>query len=229
MAAVGQLAAGVAHEINNPLTVILGFAQLTMRNIRSNDPNEKALSSIEREAMRCRNLVQDLLTFSRNGEIGKKEISLTKTIEGALSLLTAQEKSRNIELVKELENGRPMILANQNQIQQVIVNLASNAIDAMPEGGRITVRSKRCHSEGEEFYKIQVEDTGEGIPAEICSKIFDPFYTTKEQGKGTGLGLSLAYEIIQKHQGDITVDSEIGKGSTFTITLPSAAVASVAK
>ena len=220
MAAVGQLAGGVAHEINNPLGVILGFAQGVVRKVSPGDPLEMPLKSIEREALRCKQLVQDLLTFSRIGKTEKEEADLNQVIDSALSLILAQAKTRNTELVKEFAPNLPQIQANKNQIQQVIVNLCNNAMDAMPGGGTLTLCTKKFSLNGKDALEIQVQDTGQGISKEIQAKIFEPFFTTKEIGKGTGLGLSLVYEIIQKHEGRIKIDSETGKGSRFYVYLP---------
>ncbi len=220
MSAVGQLAAGVAHEINNPLGVILGFAQGVVKRLEPNHPMEMPLKSIEREALRCKDLVQNLLTFSRSSKAGKEETDVNLVTENSLSLIVAQAKVKNIQLVKQLEPGLPKFLANASQIQQILVNLANNAMDAMPGGGTLTFRTKKSQLEGKEAIEIQIQDTGQGIPKEIVSKIFEPFFTTKEIGKGTGLGLSLVFEIVQKHEGKITVDSEIEKGTTFKVCLP---------
>lgn len=220
MSAVGQLAAGVAHEINNPLGVILGFAQAIVRRIKPEDPFEIPLKSIEREAIRCKNLVQDLLAFSRTGKAGQEPVEIKEAIETSLSLVAAQARVKSVELQKELDEGLPTAHANKGQLQQIIVNLCNNAIDAMPNGGKIIVRTKKTFLHGNAFIELEVEDTGAGIPSEIRSKIFDPFFTTKEVGKGTGLGLSLVYEIVQRHQGHITFDSQLGKGTKFHVLLP---------
>ena len=220
MAAVGQLAGGVAHEINNPLGVILGFAQGLVRRITPGDPHEMPLKSIEREAVRCKGLVQDLLTFSRVNRTDKDEVDLNEAIESSLSLVLAQSKVKHVSLVKNFSTNLPKIFANKNQLQQVIVNLCNNAMDAMPDGGTITLLTKQSSLNGKDAVEIRVEDTGQGIPKEIQAKIFEPFFTTKEVGKGTGLGLSLVYEIIQKHQGQIRVESQVGKGTAFSVCLP---------
>ncbi len=220
MAAVGQLAGGVAHEINNPLGVILGFAQGVAKRISPGDPFEMPLKSIEREALRCKQLVQDLLTFSRIGKMEKDHTNLNEAIEGALSLVMAYAKTKNVQLVKEFASDIPTVFINRSQIQQVIVNLSNNAMDAMPSGGTLTLRTKYSMLNEKEAVEIQIQDTGQGIPNEIQAKIFEPFFTTKEVGKGTGLGLSLVFEIVQKHEGRISVESEIGKGALFRICLP---------
>ena len=125
-----------------------------------------------------------------------------------------------MRLVKELDPGASKIFANRSQIQQIIINLSNNAMDAMPEGGTLTLRTKKTRAEGKDMIEIEVRDTGAGIPKEIQAKIFEPFFTTKEVGKGTGLGLSLVYELIQKHDGRITLESEAGKGTIFRVFLP---------
>lgn len=219
MSAIGQLAGGVAHEINNPLGVILGFSQNVARNIKPGDPLEMPIKSIEREAVRCKNLVRDLLTFSRVEKSEKELLDVVETIEGALTLVLAQAKVKSIDLIKEF-SAVPKIKANRTQVQQIVVNLSNNAIDAMPVGGKLTLRVLKAKLEGSEAVEIQVQDNGQGIPAEIQSKIFNPFFTTKEIGKGTGLGLSLVYEIIGKHDGKIFLESEVGKGTTFRVLLP---------
>lgn len=210
MSATGQLTAGIAHEINNPLGVILGFAQALARRLSPGDPLEIPVKSIEREAVRCKNLVQDLLTFSRASKTEREPMDLNRAIEGALSLVTANTRMGRIEVKKELGGGLPRILGNPNQIQQVIINLANNALDAMPEGGTLTVRTELLQDGPRSWIGLKVADTGIGIPKELLPRIFESFFTTKPVGQGTGLGLSLAYEIVQKHSGLIEVQSRPG-------------------
>lgn len=220
MAAVGQLAAGVAHELNNPLSVILGFAQLVGQQAKPEDAFYTPLKFIEREAVRCRKLVQDLLTFSRAGKEEKEIVNTKEAVESALSLVIAQSKVKEVEFVKEMDPDLPKIYSNWNQLQQVIINLCNNAVDAMPAGGTLTVTAHKVNRKGKDCVEIQVRDTGEGIPQEIQSRIFEPFFTTKEVGKGTGLGLSLVYEIVQKNGGSVTFNSRPGSGTTFYVYLP---------
>lgn len=236
MAAVGQLAAGVAHEINNPLGVILGFSQSLIHRIKEEDPFALPLQSIQREAKRCKNLVQDMLTFSRVGKMEKELCDLNEVIQTALSLIEAQTKVKSIAVIKNLEKNIGKVMIQRNQIQQVIINLCSNAMDAMPNGGTLTVATRLLGTlavpldKGErKWVEISVSDTGTGIPQEIQSKIFEPFFTTKEIGKGTGLGLSLVYEIVRRHDGAIQAESEVGKGATFIITIPASAPAGEAR
>ena len=218
LSAVGQLAAGVAHEINNPLAVILGFAQSIMGRLQESDPMHNPIKSIEREALRCRNLVQDLLTFSRQRKAGVALEAVVPTIEGAMNLVETQARVKSIVVRRDFSSDVPLIQADRTQIQQVIINLCTNAFDAMPSGGTLTVqvRGQKTHVE------IRVTDTGTGIPADIQGRIFEPFFTTKEVGKGTGLGLSLVYEIVKNHQGTIDLETEAGKGTTFIVRLPAA-------
>jgi PAS domain S-box-containing protein len=217
MAAVGQLAGGVAHEINNPMSVILGFAQTVSRRITDeSNPLYMPLKSIEREALRCKKLVGDLLTFSRVSKTENEYIDLSELMDETVSLIESKCRVKDVELKRDIPNDIQKILANKNQIQQVIVNLCNNALDAMDKGGILTI-SARVE---DNLMKIRVADTGKGIPPEIQERIFEPFFTTKEVGKGTGLGLSISYEIIQKHNGTIDVESQIGKGTTFIISLP---------
>ena len=221
MSAVGQLAAGVAHEINNPLGIILGFAQSVVKRIKNeNDPLALPLKTIEREAVRCRNLVQNLLVFSRASNSAQSDaVDLNAAAESALSLILAQTKTHNVELVQELVPGLPRIRVNITQFQQILINLANNSIDAMPQGGTLTIGTSLSRKRSG-YVELRVRDTGSGIPKELQKKIFEPFFTTKEVGKGTGLGLSLVYEIVQKHGGTIELESEEGRGTEFTVSLP---------
>jgi signal transduction histidine kinase len=219
MSAVGQLAAGVAHEINNPLGVILGFAQGLVRRVQAGDAFEMPLKSIEREAMRCKTLVQDLLTFSRSSQAEMEPMDLNQAVEGALSLVQARAKIGPARLELAMAAGLPHVLGNRTQIQQIVINLANNAFDAMPSGGTLSVRSELAADGPRAWIDLRVSDTGTGIPAEILPRIFEPFFTTKPAGKGTGLGLSLVYEIVKKHGGTVDVQSRPGF-TEFRIRLP---------
>jgi two-component system, cell cycle sensor histidine kinase and response regulator CckA len=210
MGAIGQLAAGVAHEINNPLGVIYGFAQSLVRRLQPNDPMEVPLRAIEREAIRCTNLVQDLLTFSRASRSEREPTDLNKSIEACLSLLQAQARVKKCTIQTRFGDTLPRILANINQLQQVVINLANNAFDAMPQGGDLVIETFIQTADGLPWICLKISDTGEGIPPEVLPRIFEPFFTTKPIGKGTGLGLSLIYEIVAKHSGTIDVHSRPG-------------------
>ncbi|OGS24662.1 MAG: hypothetical protein A2297_07665 [Elusimicrobia bacterium RIFOXYB2_FULL_48_7] len=215
MVALGQLASGVAHELNNPLTVILGFAQAIKKETAGNKPLEESAAKIEREAKRSMELVRDLLVFSRREKIETEEIDLNKAIDSALALIQPRLKMKNIELAKSF-GDLPGFNANRNKIQQLVINLCNNAVDASANGDKLMISTKYAGG----FLELRISDTGPGIPEEIKKHIFEPFYTTKEEGKGTGLGLSLCYEIVKKHNGTIEVYSELNKGTVFTIKFP---------
>jgi len=220
MASVGVLASGMAHEINNPMGVILGFAQAIGRRLRADDPLSTPVKSIERESVRVKNLVQDLLTFSRTGqEESHQPVDLRTILETVLPPIEERARAAAIRIDRSLDSSLPPIMANRIQIQQIVQNLCANAIDAMPQGGVLTLGTRRS-PERNDCIDLQIGDTGMGIPEDIQTRIFEPFFTTKEIGKGTGLGLSVVYEIVQKHHGAIQIQSTPGRGSLFTITLP---------
>ncbi len=219
LSAMGQLAAGVAHEINNPLGVILGFSQGAIRRLKSDDPLDYPLKSIEREAVRCKNLVQDLLTFSRSTTTDQGPIDMNQTVMGALSLIRAQSKMSKVELETKLADGLPRVLGSKNQIQQIVINLATNSFDAMPDGGVLTVKTELVNEGIRSWVVLRVEDTGTGMSQEVREKMFEPFFTTKPVGRGTGLGLSLVYEIVKKHSGLINFESQEGH-TEFFVKLP---------
>ncbi|MBI3553324.1 MAG: PAS domain S-box protein [Elusimicrobia bacterium] len=207
LSAVGQLAAGVAHEINNPLGVILGFSQGMSRQVKAGD------------ALRCKTLVQNLLTFARTSQSDRGVISLNETIQQAMALVETQVKLTSVSLQVGLAKGLPMVLGNKNQLQQVVLNLAKNAIDAMPNGGTLSIATELLESKPHSWICLKVADTGTGIPSALLQKIFEPFFTTKPVGQGTGLGLSLISEIVQKHSGTLDVTSRPG-ATVFTVKLP---------
>ncbi|ADO74975.1 ATP-binding protein [Stigmatella aurantiaca] len=217
MAAVGQLAGGVAHEINNPLAVILGFAQGMDRRVPENDPMRLPVRSIVREALRCKNLVQELLTFSRVGKKNIESVDLNALVRSTLVLVEARARTQEVKILQDFAATLPILQGNKTQLQQVLVNLGTNALDVMKGGGTLTVRT---YLQGTESVCLEVTDTGSGIPEEVRSRIFDPFFTTKPVGEGTGLGLSLVYEIVQQHRGQIEVESQIGVGTTMRVKLP---------
>ena len=220
LSSVGQLAAGVAHEINNPIGVILGFAQLVVGRIEKDNRFARPLKTIEQEALRCKTLVQDLLFFTRAGKSETREmVNLQDVIVRSISLVSTRTKASDIEILTHFSPEISPIKGNRNQLQQVIINLANNAVDAMPDGGKLTL-SVQPSEKREGCIELRVHDTGQGIPEEIQAKIFEPFFTTKDVGKGTGLGLSLVYEILQKHGGSLDLTSDVGRGTEFIIYLP---------
>ena len=216
MAALGELAAGVAHEINNPLTGVLTFSSLLLKKVDPNHPWKKDLETIVQQTSRCRNIVKGLLDFARQRKPDKREWDVHMIIEKILSLLEQQAPFQNIEIIKEFK-ALPMLFIDGDQIQQVFMNIMLNAADAMAgNGGRLTIRTALT----DEMAEVSFTDTGCGIPKEYLTKLFDPFFTTKTTGKGTGLGLAISYGIVKSHNGDIKVESEAGKGSTFRVKLP---------
>ncbi len=214
LASIGRLAAGIAHEIGNPLTSVFSFVQI-LREIEEDPFKKESLETIHFHIHRISEILKQLSGFTKMPAGELKECQVNDIIESSIKLIQYDKKSKNIEIIKELSPAVPNIMADCNQLSQVFVNLVLNAIDAMPNGGKLTVRSMFIGG----YVVIQFEDTGTGIAQEDLTRIFDPFYTTKE--KGTGLGLAVSYNIIKKMQGAISVDSELGKGTLFTITIPS--------
>jgi two-component system NtrC family sensor kinase len=217
MAALGELAAGVAHEINNPLTGVLTFSSLMLKKVDENHPWKRDLENIVQQTTRCRNIVRGLLDFARQRKPDKKEWDIHALIERTLTLVENQARFQNIKILKEFKPDIPKLHVDGDQIQQVFMNILINAADAMAQnGGTLTIRTD-TH---DQTVEVSFTDTGCGISKEHLSKLFTPFFTTKETGKGTGLGLAISYGIIQSHGGEIEVESEVGKGSTFRIKLP---------
>jgi two-component system NtrC family sensor kinase len=218
MAALGQLAAGVAHEINNPLTGILIYANLALEGLDQTNPLKKYLSSVINDTERCKNIVKDLLTYSRQTNPAKEMFQVNSLIEQSLTFIRDQKRFLNIELVKHMSDDMMLIHADKSQLSQVIINLVMNAIDAMDRKGTLTFRTYRDKPHKKAY--IEVSDTGCGIPEENRSKIFDPFYTTKGPEKGTGLGLSTSYGIVKENGGRISIKDTRPGGTTFLIELP---------
>jgi len=218
LATIGQLAAGVAHEINNPLGGILIYSHLLLENIDENDPHRDNLVKIATQATRCKGIVKGLLDFSRQTE---PKIELTdgnKLLEKALSLVENQAIFQNIYILKNLNPTPLLVMVDSAQIQQVFINIILNAAEAMEGKGTFTIETRM--SDDDELIEIEFTDTGCGISEENIERLFEPFFTTKEVGHGTGLGLAISYGIIQRHKGTIEVNSQIGKGTTFIIRLP---------
>jgi len=221
LTALGRLAAGIAHEINNPLGSILGFAQAAAARLTPADALMPALKGIEEEALRCRTLVQSLLSFSRDARGLAEEFELAGAVEGTVAMIEAQARAQGVTIFRELAAGLRAV-GDRGQIQQVVMNLCTNAVDAMPDGGRLTLRTGEL-KDGTIF--LEVEDEGTGIPKDIRARIFDPFFTTKDVGKGTGLGLSLVHEIVVRHNGAVEALFPRSRGSLFRVTLPRASPA----
>jgi len=216
MAAIGELAAGVAHELNNPLTGVLGFAELLLRKTPPDDPNWASLNTIVNEAHRARNTVRGLLDFSRQTEFHKQRADVNEIVRDTLALVRQKLMKHRITLEEGLAPGLPTLLLDVSRMKQVFLNLLINALHAMPQGGTLTVESEPVGN----GVAVRVVDTGVGIPEEHLGRIFQPFFTTKSMGEGTGLGLSISLGIVQEHGGRIEVESQVDEGSTFTVWLP---------
>ena len=225
MVSIGKMAAVVAHEINNPLSGILTYAKLLRKWLdqgettgKHRQESEECLDLIARESRRCGDLVKNLLAFSRSAPMNPADADLNTIVDQLARLVALKLEVSNVQLQLDLAQDMPRVYCDAAQIEQVLLALVTNAIDAMPRGGTLWLRT-RCLSDSDEA-EIQVRDDGSGIPPEILPRIFEPFMTTKEGGQGVGLGLAVSHSIVEAHRGKITVQSEVGRGTTFTITLP---------
>jgi len=217
LASMGQLAAGVAHELNNPLGTILLYADILHREAAEDDPRKDDLKMIINEGYRCKNIIANLLNFARQQEVLAQETNIHDLLEEVIQKVSSRPKFEKVEMVRQFSPGLPVIQADPSQLQQVFFNLFNNSADAMPEGGKITISTRLLD---DQTVEIRVADTGCGIPEGNIDKLYTPFFTTKSAGKGTGLGLSIVYGIIKLHRGQIMVQSKVGQGTTFIITLP---------
>jgi signal transduction histidine kinase len=225
MASLGKLAATIAHEINNPMAAILNYIKLIKKLITKGRflPEKipditRFLNIMDTETVRCGEIVKSLLAFSRESNIEMKKYSIEEIVDRTMNIIDHDLKIRKIKLIKEIEPHLPPIKCDIKQIQQALLNIISNAAEAITGGGIITVAAKRSENNG--FLDIAISDTGCGISKENIENVFEPFFTTKEEGKGVGLGLSVVYGIITKHQGSVMVESEPGQGSVFKVQLP---------
>ncbi len=218
MASLGQLAAGVAHEINNPLTGVLFYASLLLERGDLDTNAKQDLGYIVEDANRCRNIVKSLLVYSRSADSQKNIVQINEIVLKSLKLIRDQKKFQNIRIQKYLAEDLMLINADTNKLNQVVINLVINAADAITGNGTITLNTYRDKPNKKVF--LEIKDTGSGIPHTNLSKIFDPFFTTKEVGKSTGLGLSIVYGIIEEHGGKISVKRTGAKGTTFVMEFP---------
>ncbi|MCX6646349.1 MAG: ATP-binding protein [bacterium] len=216
LATIGQLAAGVAHEFNEPLGNILGFAQLILKDKNVPEQIRQDINKIITASMHAREVIKKLMLFARQAPSRKLKVSLNKVIDDGLYFLEARCLKAGIELNRELDPDLPDITVDQSQMHQIIVNLVVNAVQAMPGGGTITISTSRLGKE----ISLKVADTGIGMDEEVKKKLFIPFFTTKDIDEGTGLGLPVVHGIVTSHGGKISVESQVGKGSTFEIILP---------
>jgi signal transduction histidine kinase len=218
LAAIGELAASVAHEINNPLTVILGNSELLIHELQGNEGAQRRLMRMETEAMRAGKITRDLLDFARRREPKREPLALHDLIRRSLDLLDTRLGKSGIDVKTELDAEAPAILGDGDQLTQVFINLISNSVDAMADGGTLCIRTELRRDIGSVV--ITVADTGSGMAPDQLARIFEPFYTTKVDGRGTGLGLSVSLGIIKNHDGTLEAASEAGKGTMMFITLP---------
>jgi signal transduction histidine kinase len=218
LASIGELSSGIAHEINNPLGVILGYTQLLLRHEDGRSPLRGDLEIIEKHVKNCKAIVEDLLNFARTSETSMEMVDIQRVIDDVLSFIHHHANLDKIQIKKTYDPaGRPILL-DAKKIEQVLINLIMNAIHATEKRGVIHVGTDWHTDPGRLL--VKVSDDGHGIEKSDISKIFDPFFTTKSTGKGTGLGLSVSYGIIKDHGGDIYVESAPGKGATFTVAMP---------
>jgi PAS domain S-box-containing protein len=215
MASIGQLAAGVAHEINNPLTGILFYAEMKLETMDPDDPERSDVAAVTDDVKRCKKIVKNLLAYSRQSSPARDIIHLNDLVDQSLALIRNPKMFQNIEIVRNFSDQMMLVHVDRNQISQVIVNLVINAVSAMDQQGLLTLTTGRSKADGKAF--LEVADTGCGIAPEQLSKIFDPFFTTKPPGEGTGLGLSTAYGLIKENKGEIRVKQTGSDGTTFLL------------
>jgi two-component system NtrC family sensor kinase len=217
LASMGQLAAGVAHEINNPLGTVLLYADVLLKETAPEDSTAGDLSMIVQQARRCKAIVTNLLNFARQNEVVVQPTRINELLDDLVGECARDPLFEGVEITKEFDPQLPAIQADSAQLSQLFLNLLHNAAEAMPSGGTVTLGTARS---GNDLVEITVSDTGCGIPKENMKRLFTPFFTTKPIGQGTGLGLAISYGIVKMHRGNIAVESEVGQGTTFTISLP---------
>ncbi len=219
LALVGQLSANIAHELNNPLQGIVTFSHLMLEDNQSLDSNcQYSLEKIVAQADRCRDIIRGLLDFSRQRPPDKSFYNVNSIVENCVSLVERQALFHNIHIVEDLQEDLPLAVIDPSQIERVFMNLIINAAEAMDGSGQLIITTRK--NEQTNHLEISFTDTGTGISEENIRRIFDPFFTTKDVGHGTGLGLAISYGLVRSHKGSLLVDSTIGKGTTFTVTLP---------
>ena len=218
LASMGQISAGVAHEINNPLSTILLYAHTLLKHHKQENAESEEVQMILNEATRCRAIMRGLLDFARQSRVVKQATDLAALISETIDNMRLKTRNSEIALRGEIQSGLPPVNLDADQIRQMLFNLIQNGIDSIEQKGEVAVRVRK--TEDEQCLEIRVHDTGRGMPPEVRSEIFTPFFTTKQLGKGTGMGLSIVYGVVKMHSGDISVVSDVGKGTTFTIRLP---------
>ena len=217
LASLEQLAAGVAHEINNPLGTILLYVDILRQEYGQKKQNLADLEMISSEAKRCQRIADALLDFSRQKQIVPQPTDLNALLQNVVEVEQRHEKYAPVNIVTDLDPALPLIQADPSLLRQVLINLLNNAVEAMPQGGRLTLRTRQQPAG---LVTVEVADTGVGVPPENLSRLFRPFFTTRPPGQGTGLGLAIVSSIIRQHHGQIGVQSQVGQGTTFTFSLP---------
>jgi signal transduction histidine kinase len=221
LAGVGELAASIAHELNNPLGTVSLRVEGLIAKTPTEDPRRKPLEVVESEVERMASLVANLLQFSRAGREQVSTVDVCEEVTKTVELIGHHLRKRGVQVEPQFEQSSSHIHADRQHLRQVFLNLFTNAVDAMPEGGRLIPRVRAGQlRNGNPAVVIEVSDTGIGIPDELLDRVFEPFFTTKEEGKGTGLGLAICRRIVEQHQGTLEVESRVGVGTTIRITLP---------
>ena len=218
LASMGQLSAGIAHELNNPLGTILIYAHMILKELPEDDPRREDIRMIASEATRCKNIVRGLLDFARQSRVSKAPTDVAVLADDVVAIMKPKAEEVGARLTAEVEDALPTMMIDADQIKQMLVNLVQNGLDAVAEGGDVAVSARR--GDRPDTVEISIKDNGCGISEENRRKLFAPFFTTKEPGKGTGLGLAIAYGVVKMHSGDIAVESEPGKGTVFSVVLP---------
>jgi two-component system NtrC family sensor kinase len=221
LAAIGELATNIAYEVNNPLTGILGYASLLLKADDIPADKKEQLKTIERETLRAREILKNLLDFSRRKPPRLVKADIPGLIQDTMLLVKGQARMSNVALVTDCSGSLPPVAVDVDEMKQVFVNLINNAFFAMPKGGTLTISCSHGRDlSGKDIVAVALADTGHGIPEEHLDKIFDPFFTTRPDGGGTGLGLSISFMVVHNHGGRIEVESKVGKGSIFRVILP---------
>jgi two-component system NtrC family sensor kinase len=220
LVAVGEMAAGIAHELNNPLTTVTGFSELILDETPADAPHRADVEMVLQEALRARGVVRRLLDFARQGERTRAKCDLNEIIEDVLALTTHFVHTSGVQLQVALQSDLPWVSVDSNQLKQVFLNLVHNAVQAMPTGGNLSIHTELRSKSGKPWAAVAIQDSGIGISPKDADRIFEPFYTTRGARGGTGLGLSVTYGIVTDHGGTIEVASRPGEGSIFTVWLP---------
>jgi signal transduction histidine kinase len=220
LAVAGKLASGIAHEVGTPLNIISGRAEILLRSLPADDPGRAELQVIIGQIDRISGIIRSLLDTVRPQKPEVQAVVLGSVVERLVPLLGHMGRRGGISIVADVPPDLPQIAADPGQLQQILINLLINALEASPPGGRITVTARVCRHDGRPGVATTVTDAGSGIPREVVGKVFEPFFTTKPTGQGTGLGLAICRDITQSHEGALSVESREGEGTTFTLWLP---------